>query len=1041
MELIRILVRSPKEPLHKEVGWLDTSNDNLALKFYKDGVWQSLNKYFAEEELSKIIDEEDLSLINGKLRLADRLPDNSIADKGYTILRRNVQDGVNILSQDMISKENTIYEVRYSFDLQGSIIRIPEGSILLFNGGEFKNGSIENITNNIISDTPIFDNIKSNYPVSLSKFKNSLFTDSEIDSTLFIRSQEDFDNNIDNINNGNITKLIILDDIIINSEITVLNSLTITSYNNSVISFGKLINISQSFDKNDSHYIVHLNDFNTYDAFFDLDTRTRINFCGETKYYAIYGSEMEAWNILTNSKETDIEKVLSDEDVYARFKLSDEIISIIGQNISNEDLVNARLTYTAGFQNYYVPIYKIEDGYIYFKNPEVSSSAYFYIFGANNYKMSCVYSLINIESLMDEDSIFIDKNYNCYIPKKYYNCLNINYNRNCFNLSQDSTLYINNVSINSFPSLVECSGNNKVLLNKCNISNIVKTILISNNSILRCTNCKLSNAYEGFFKFNKSIESYIEHNEFVNTGLLKYNSYSISCGNSYNNLIRYNKFVNFLTGVGCGMSKYKPYSNVNAVIYGNIFTIDSDYISWNKALTDYGTICVATGNTGENKYKPDNENYATYIVNNIILNKCFGNKGRGIYLDDGAYNVKVEGNLTYGYSTGLTARTITELEYNTPAWMDDTVLEFINTNNKFIDNLIFEGSVIIGAREDRNSPPIIEGIFIFSKEDYDSPTLTNLTNSDKSNVRICRYYSVNDSSFSVTQPIYNYIKSYRKNHILSSYLSYINIDYSSSKPYTYSKNLRVDKLGGNSVTYPEKGLIHIQIPFYNTLLEYNLKIKTNYSLFPSEIRVRVQSYNDLTTTLVFINQGNINFQKIWYTSIKDDLNNLYADIWIESPTSYRCGTKATPDNWLKDLSIEGEVIQKSGIYNSSSSDTTSLYNANSGTFPSEANHILYEVVDSKPDYVDYGKYGAFDRDYNSSSFDTPLLLESYDKVRVLQRNSNSRLNPLLFTIYTSLNDLQESGAGSGYYFNGFTILYYDGSTSFNLDGTPYNNTI
>ena len=220
-----------------------------------------------------------------------------------------------------------------------------------------------------------------------------------------------------------------------------------------------------------------------------------------------------------------------------------------------------------------------------------------------------------------------------------------------------------------------------------------------------------------------------------------------------------------------------------------------------------------------------------------------------------------------------------------------------------------------------------------------------------------------------------------------------------------------------------------------------MKIKTNYSLFPSEIRVRVQSYNDLTTTLVFINQGNINFQKIWYTSIKDDLNNLYSDIWIESPTSYRCGTKATPDNWLKDLSIEGEVIQKSGIYNSSSSDTTSLYNANSGTFPSEANHILYEVVDSKPDYVDYGKYGAFDRDYNNSSFDTPLLLESYDKVRVLQRNSNSRLNPLLFTIYSSLNDLQESGADSGYYFNGFTILYYDGSTSFNLDGTPYNNTI
>lgn len=58
------------------------------------------------------------------------------------VLKKNIVNGKNILTQEMVSKSNTIYEIRYDFDLRGKEIIIPEGCILQFNGGSIKNGRI-----------------------------------------------------------------------------------------------------------------------------------------------------------------------------------------------------------------------------------------------------------------------------------------------------------------------------------------------------------------------------------------------------------------------------------------------------------------------------------------------------------------------------------------------------------------------------------------------------------------------------------------------------------------------------------------------------------------------------------------------------------------------------------------------------------------------------------------------------------------------------------------------------------------------------------
>ena len=93
-------------------------------------------------------DEEDLTSVNGSLHLKDReVNTNNFQSKGYVILRKNLvqqEDGnyKNILTQDMINQPNTIYEIRYDFDLNGNTLEVPENCTLKFEGGSLSNGKL-----------------------------------------------------------------------------------------------------------------------------------------------------------------------------------------------------------------------------------------------------------------------------------------------------------------------------------------------------------------------------------------------------------------------------------------------------------------------------------------------------------------------------------------------------------------------------------------------------------------------------------------------------------------------------------------------------------------------------------------------------------------------------------------------------------------------------------------------------------------------------------------------------------------------------------
>lgn len=117
----------------------------------------TINNLADDEDLVSVDKGESLSV----LKFADRAynPDR-FSGKGYKILRRNIIDGKNILTQDMINQSYTIYVVQYDFDLNGAQITIPKNCILKFDGGSLSNGKLTSIgyVRCINSNTPDYSN-------------------------------------------------------------------------------------------------------------------------------------------------------------------------------------------------------------------------------------------------------------------------------------------------------------------------------------------------------------------------------------------------------------------------------------------------------------------------------------------------------------------------------------------------------------------------------------------------------------------------------------------------------------------------------------------------------------------------------------------------------------------------------------------------------------------------------------------------------------------------------------------------------------------
>lgn len=107
---------------------------------------------------SVLPDNEDLALSepdkdgNTYISIKDRdYAPNSFSGMGRTILRKNLVDMddsvygenmINMLTQEMVAYPNTVYEIRYDFNLNGETITIPENCVLDYQGGSLNNGKL-----------------------------------------------------------------------------------------------------------------------------------------------------------------------------------------------------------------------------------------------------------------------------------------------------------------------------------------------------------------------------------------------------------------------------------------------------------------------------------------------------------------------------------------------------------------------------------------------------------------------------------------------------------------------------------------------------------------------------------------------------------------------------------------------------------------------------------------------------------------------------------------------------------------------------------
>lgn len=118
-------------------------------------LWEML---LEEHTIINMPDDEDLTHNCRVLKFKDRqyCPSDP-QGKGYIILRRNWVGGINVLEQNKISEANTIYEIRYNFDLKGNLLTLPESVTLLFNGGSINNGTLICNKTNILGISKLTD--------------------------------------------------------------------------------------------------------------------------------------------------------------------------------------------------------------------------------------------------------------------------------------------------------------------------------------------------------------------------------------------------------------------------------------------------------------------------------------------------------------------------------------------------------------------------------------------------------------------------------------------------------------------------------------------------------------------------------------------------------------------------------------------------------------------------------------------------------------------------------------------------------------------
>lgn len=448
--------------------------------------------------VTNLPDEEDLTSIkeSGRdvLKLADRsYAPEKFSGKGYKILRKNIVDGNNILTQDMINEPNTIYEIRYDFDLNGQTIVCSNSNKLYFTSGSLSNGKIIfNKEINLYGNVKLYEDLKIDIRLGSGTSWNT-HIHYPIYMSWFIKPNEDirdYDGNIKfdilyyrfyNIfehlsfnTNANITLIVENDNYIISDNIVVPIGVTI-DFQNSTLRFSEnVLNGEYVFNLG-----IDKDVFDSYKNNFDIPDRTKYVMRGHSNIKTCLK------NIIITENYNNLHLILS----VVSCKL--EHITYTGKGSNNilfyQPKGNSQYAYLDMFEMYHIelgttfmtPLDKLTKVYINIgdaKSIEHISGGIWYIENSQRtiirHAINCVFNLI--DSTVGLYNIHNEFNDNIYI-------------NNGVVLIQDSYLFLKgNVDDRNDRCLITLDGKynseNSILSNSTSILTLVNTVIGSEDA-------------------------------------------------------------------------------------------------------------------------------------------------------------------------------------------------------------------------------------------------------------------------------------------------------------------------------------------------------------------------------------------------------------------------------------------------------------------------------------------------------------------------------------------------------------------------------
>ena len=588
--------------------------------------------------VNNLPDDEDLTTTGGDmpvLKLADRAynPAN-FSGKGYRILRRNIVEGKNVLTQEMVNEPDTVYEIRYDFDLDGETVSVPEGCILKFEGGSLNNGTLTG-NDTVLLNEKVLCAYSGTFLNNSGMISGNRLRSGTGEGILTITSQKDFDewaNKEDRESKiviDSVLPLAVSDTIVLNSDVEIHGKNCTLTCKSEKYSLASAVSIDST------HYTCRLH--------------SRIECFSLFRYKdkVLTPTESSDRGTLCNLVEKDAVYVT---DTTFKLPISDNLAHLSDKTFSK----------AFGWIDswYFCTPFKVNssDGeYFYCESLSDIPKDVFAnkINGERRYSSPLSYVLYN----MEESSIYYDDEY-IHIPLSYEEISVIHHNEKPLFKSNGFSLKTFNVNVEDCCSFAEIS-NSYMLLNNCTFRHVlgncirllssVEDCIVETCSFRNCTISPLGGTCireEGgkkklkvdncFFKKYDDICLYKN----ASGGVVAWGSELEVCNSAFINFCRDHVYV----------------TRPNTSVYNNrIFnTHEFNSRALRNLSRDFGGIYV-------NHFSIDadeiiNNTTKALIHHNVILNIMGKGDARGIFIDDGRGDVVCECNIIDGQFFSIDAR-------------------------------------------------------------------------------------------------------------------------------------------------------------------------------------------------------------------------------------------------------------------------------------------------------------------------------------------------------------------------------------------------